>query len=56
LLIKSSKLGGSLLEPEPVPEPFLPPEGLDPQGDCFFKIFSLIPLTLYIVTFCSKTS
>ena len=32
-----------------------PPEG-DPQGDWFFKILSLKLMTLYIVTFYSKTS
>ena len=53
-------LGGSCLDPDPLPlgEPRLPspPPGGDPQGDWLFKILSFKLMTLYIVTFISKTS
>jgi len=54
LPINSSKLGGSLLEPDPLLSPLLgPPE---PQGDWLFKISFVNDMSLYIVTFIVKTS
>ena len=55
LLIRSSKLGGSLLAPEPLPLDDGPP-GLLPQGDWLFKMLSFKLMLLYIVTFYVKTS
>ena len=54
----SSRLGGSRLDPEPFPPGELPPSpgGGVPQGDWFLKILSLKLMTLYIVTFATKTS
>ena len=58
LEIKSSILGGSLLDPDPDPLPLppLPLPGGAPHGDWFFNILSLKDMTLYIVTFGPKTS
>ena len=36
--------------------PWGSPPGLDPHGDSFFNISSLVVITLYIVTFEIKTS